>query len=158
MSTWRPHTTGVLIGGLVLILIALVTSYMVQNFHAPTTQVTLGSGVFASRLATSEISRDKGLSGMSKLDPNSALLMVFDTSDTWGIWMKDMKIPIDIVWLNAEKKVVYIVMNASPDLGTSKVFKPTDPAKYVLEIPAGTVKTAGIKVGNTAQFDIKEGN
>lgn len=155
MSKWRPHTTGILIVGLVLILVALVASYVVQNFHAPTTQVTIGSGVFHARLADTDLTREKGLSGVEKMAPNDALLMVYDTENTWGIWMKDMKIPLDIVWLDAEKKVVYIVMNASPDLGTSKTFTPTNPAKYVLEVPSGAVKTSGIKVGDTASFTIE---
>jgi uncharacterized membrane protein (UPF0127 family) len=67
-----------------------------------------------------------------------------------------MKIPLDIIWMNSDKKVIYIVTNASPDLGTSKTFKPETPARYVLEVPAGTVMSAGIKIGNTATFSITE--
>lgn len=153
MSRWRPHTTGILVGGLVLILVALAANYMLNTFHS-TTEVRLGSGVFNVRLAKTDTERKQGLSGVTKLDANDGLLMVFEKSDTWGIWMKDMKVPIDIVWLDDTKKVVHIVTNASPDLGESKTFTPKVPAKYVLEFTEGTVKGAAIKVGSVATFNI----
>ncbi|MDB5179649.1 MAG: hypothetical protein JWN12_281 [Candidatus Saccharibacteria bacterium] len=154
-NKWRPHTTGIVIGGLVLILVALVVSYMLRNFQ-PLTEVRLGSGVFSTRVAATDAARIRGLSGVDHLDANSGLLMIFQSDDKWDIWMKDMKIPLDIIWMNNDKKVIYIVTNASPDLGTSKTFKPEVPARYVLEIPAGTVKSAGIKIDTTATFSITE--
>jgi len=150
---WRPHTTGILISGLVLILIAIVISFMVNNFQQ-TNEVRLGAGVFNVRIASTDEARKQGLSGVEKLDANGGLLMVFDTDGYQGIWMKDMKIPLDIIWLNSEKKVVYIVTDASPDLGTSKIFTPKDLSRYVLEVPAGTVKSAGIKIGSVATFTL----
>ena len=154
MSVWRPHTTGILIGGVVLILIALVTVYVLNNFRA-TTDVRLGSGVFSARVAKTDAERQKGLSGVEKLDASEGLLMVFDKSDIYGIWMKDMKIPIDVIWLDSEKKVVHIVMDAQPELGDSKTFNSKQPAKYVFEVPAGTVKGAAIKIGDKATFNVE---
>jgi uncharacterized membrane protein (UPF0127 family) len=152
MSTWRPRTTGIIVGGLVLILVALVVSYMSINFQ-PTTEVRLGSGVFSTQLASTDAARVQGLSGVDHLDANGGLLMVFQSDSQWGIWMKDMKVPLDIVWMNNEKKVIYIVTDASPDLGTSKIFKPQEAARYVLEVPSGTVKSAGIQIGAVATFN-----
>ena len=93
MSKWRPHTTGVLVSGLVLILIALVASYMATNFQ-PKTEVRLGSGVFNVRLADTEPARVQGLSGTAKLGAHEGLLMVFEADAPHGIWMKDMNIPL----------------------------------------------------------------
>ncbi len=157
MRLWRPRTTGILIGGLVVIILAVAVSFIVTNFQ-PRVDVLLGSGDFSARLATDDTSRETGLGGVTTLNPNDALLMAFPTDDTWGIWMKDMKVPIDILWLNSNKEVIYIVTNASPDLGTNKVFKPTTKARYVLEIPAGAAAQDGIKVGASAQFSIDEGS
>ena len=83
------------------------------------------------------------------------LLMLFADDGQWGIWMKDMKIPLDIVWLDANKKVIYIVTDASPSLGTSKIFQPDNPARYVLEVPAGSVKSGAIKTGDAASFTLE---
>ena len=80
--------------------------------------------------------------------------MVFDSNDMHGIWMKDMKFPLDLVWLDSSKKVVYIVKNAPPETPTKTVYVPKDPALYVIELPAGSVQKAGIKTGDTAVFQL----
>ena len=114
--------------------------------------------MFSIQIANTDAERIQGLSGIDHLAANAGLLMIYQGDDKWGIWMKDMKIPLDIIWMNNEKKVIYIVTDASPDLGTSKIFTPMDPARYVLEVPAGTVKNSGIRVGGIATFDITEVN
>ncbi len=151
-STWRPTTTYFLIGGLALILVALVVSYAVATFK-PTTTIMLAGTVYDLWIADDDAKLQRGLSGVDRLPPNGGLLMKFPHDDTWGIWMKDMKVPIDIIWLNQHKRVVYIVKNASPELSTTMTFNPKEPARYVLELPAGSVDKAAIKSGNFASFD-----
>ena len=68
--------------------------------------------------------------------------------------MKDVKVPLDIVWLNSDKKVVFIVKNASPEGGANTIFTPKATARYVIELPAGTVASKAITVGLAAVFDI----
>jgi uncharacterized membrane protein (UPF0127 family) len=156
MSRWRPRTTGIIISGGVLVLLAIVV--IVIGIHLPTsTQVKLGTNTFDVQLASNDAARKQGLSGVEKMDANAGLLMNFHRDGRWGIWMKDMKIPIDIIWINSDKKVIYIVANASPKLGTSKIFEPNDPARYVLEVPAGTARNSSIRTGDIATFDIKGG-
>ena len=155
MSVWRPRTTGILIGGVVLVVIASAVAFMISTFH-PLTEIRMGSGVFKARIADDESERVKGLSGVSQLNPDDALLMVFDSDDKWGIWMKGMEVPIDILWLDSAKKVVHIVKNASPELSTETTFKPTDNARYVIEIPAGSVEKNNIKLGETTVFTINQ--
>lgn len=156
MSIWRPHTTAILVGGILLIIIAVAVAFMVSNFK-PTTDVKVRSGVFSVRLATDSVSRQLGLSNVENLKPNEGLLMIFPKADIWGIWMKDMKVSIDILWLDKDKSVVYIVKNASHELSTNKIFSSTSPALYVLELPAGAVQQYGIKVGDKVEFDVDEG-
>jgi uncharacterized membrane protein (UPF0127 family) len=151
---WRPATTRVLIVGFIILLIGLVTAFMATHFK-PTQEVRLASGVFHLWVADTEQERIQGLSGVEKLGPNGGLLMDFAAEDIWGIWMKDMKIPLDIIWLDKDKKVIYIVKDASPELSTSVVFEPEEPARYVLELSAGTVSRAGIKTGQTAEFSLE---
>ena len=155
MSKWRPHTTGILVSGLILILVALAASYILTNFQ-PTSELRLGSNVFNVKVAVTDETRERGLSGVNKLSANSGLLMIFAKDDKWGIWMKDMEIPIDIIWLDSNKKVTYIVTDASPELSTTETFIPKSPARYVLEVTAGTVKNSAIKIGDVATFEINE--
>ena len=84
------------------------------------------------------------------------MLFVFTTDDRHGIVMRDMKIPLDIIWLDRNQRVVHIVKNASPDLGESRVFQPVTPARYVLEVNAGTATRFNITVGSEAQFILPE--
>ena len=67
--------------------------------------------------------------------------------------MKDMNFPLDIVWLKSSKKVVYIEQNVSPDTGIDKTYYPHVPARYVLEMSAGNVKSKNIKLGQVATVD-----
>lgn len=150
--TWRPATTYILIGGLVLLLAALVGSFVLANFK-PTAEVRIGSGVYHLMIADTDEELQQGLSGVESLGANEGLLMKFSSDSTWGIWMKDMKIPLDIVWLNKDKQVVYIVKNAQPSSGTDIIYSPKEPARYVIELPIGSVNNAGIKKGMTATFD-----
>lgn len=149
---WRPKTTYILIGGLVLLLIALVASYIVSNFK-PTTDFRVGSGVYHLWIADNEARRIQGLSGVEKLAPYEGLLMKFDDDGLWGIWMKDMHVPLDILWIDKDKTVVHIVKNADPKLSTDTVFTPKRPARYVVELPAGSVDKAAIQIGGVVLFD-----
>jgi len=154
LFVWRRSTTIILVIGLVLILVGLVVSFALTTFK-PTTQVRIGSGVYSLWLADTEASRIQGLSDVDKLHLNGGLLMAYDTNDTHGIWMKDMNFPLDLIWLDSNKEVVYIVKNAPPENPARTVYSPKDTARYVLELPAGSVKKAGIKTGDTATFNLK---
>lgn len=151
---WRKQTWIVLIAGLVAILIALVASYAFAMFR-PTTDVRIGQGgVYSLWIASTDAELYQGLSGVERLPGNGGLLMDFKVSGTHGIVMRGMLVPIDIVWLDESKKVVYAVKEAPPHLGESKVYTPTTPARYVLELPAGSVKRSAIKIGDTAYFEL----
>lgn len=152
---WRPHTTAILLGGFAIILIALSISFMVNSF-APKTSVHVGSGFYDVDLANTDAARNKGLAGIDDLGVNGGLLMDFKSSGEWGIWMKGMKVPIDIIWLDQGKKVIYIKKGANPSTGTTVTYTPKSPARYVLELPAGSVDKSAIQIGQVAQFTLKE--
>ncbi|MFZ1301141.1 MAG: DUF192 domain-containing protein [Candidatus Microsaccharimonas sp.] len=151
---WRPHTTLILIFGAVSILIGLFISITVTAFR-PTTEVRLGSGVYALWVANTDADREKGLSDTDSLDVNGGLLMEFDTDRTHGIWMKDMNFPLDIIWLDKNQKIIYIVKNAPPEVPVSTIYRPKEAARYVIELPAGSVQGAGIKTGQIAEFNLE---
>ena len=155
--SWRPHTTVILVLGVVFISVAIVVSYITFNFR-PTAEVQLGSTVLRLWVADDETERVQGLSGVESLRADGGLLMDFRADDKWAIWMKDMLLPLDIVWLNSSKEVIYIVKNAQPELGTGTVMRPKSAARYVIELPAGTVDDAGIKTGQVASFEVEEPN
>jgi uncharacterized membrane protein (UPF0127 family) len=92
--------------------------------------------------------RIKGLSDTPYLPDNLVKLFIFDTPAFHSIWMKDMQYPIDILWVNANNKIIYIEENATPE-SYPNIFVPKDPALYVIETVAGFVETNQINIGDT---------
>ncbi len=95
--------------------------------------------------------REMGLSGRTNLPANTGMLFVFETPRTYGFWMKDMLFSIDMIWLSADKHIIYIEKNVKPET-FPKAFSPKDPALYVLEVKAGFSDKNNIKVGDTIKF------
>lgn len=156
METHKDFSAGPIIAAIVLMVIALVVFVILPNMLQTTNSLRIGDGIFRARIASNQTEREKGLSGVGKLEPDQALLMLFPTEGKWNIWMKDMLVPIDIVWLDKDKKVIFIVKEAQPEASTSTIFEPKAPAKYVIELPAGTVDSKAINLNATAIFDVNE--
>lgn len=104
---------------------------------------------FYTTIVQKEAELEKGLSGTDSLPADHAMLFVFPNADKWGIWMKDMNYPLDIVWLNEDRVVIHMEKNVSPS-SYPKAFKPDQPARYVIELPSGTIEKTGIVIGDPA--------
>jgi hypothetical protein len=88
-----------------------------------------------------------------KLDANAGMLFIFEQEGSYGFWMKNTLIPLDIIWLDKTKKVVYIKKNALPCSGDPcPVFQPQHNAFYVLEVNAGIVDEIGLAEGDYLTF------
>lgn len=98
--------------------------------------------------------RIKGLSGADKLSENSAMFFVFDQIGDYGIWMKDMKFPIDIIWISDEYVINHIEKNISPDT-YPKVFRSNIKSKYVMELNANFVDKYNLSVGDKLNIILK---
>lgn len=133
-------------------VIALTLFLIILPYSQARLPVWIGDSVFDARIAQTESELKRGLSGTKKLANNEAMLFVFAQEAKYSIWMKDMHIPIDVIWLDSKKNVVHIVRNMTP-LSYPKSFKPTVPARYVIEVPAGMAKTMNITVGSSATFE-----
>jgi uncharacterized protein len=138
---------------LVLLLVGAATVYILLPQLQPHTTLHLGDGVFTARVAKTGEERAKGLSDTGSLGDDQAMIFVYDTDGKWPITMKGMKYPIDIVWLDKDKKVVYIVKNATPASYPYDVFTPKEDARYVVEVVAGTTGKKAVTIRSTATFD-----
>ncbi|HEY4494543.1 MAG TPA: DUF192 domain-containing protein [Candidatus Paceibacterota bacterium] len=95
--------------------------------------------------------REKGLSGVKSLPENEAVLFVFDEAEKYGIWMKDMHFPIDIIWLDEAYRIVHVEENISPET-FPRVFIPPQKSMYIIEANSSFVDKNEIKVGNVLNF------
>lgn len=108
--------------------------------------ITAGETSFAVETVDTPAAREKGLSGRSALAEGHGLLFVFDEPGSWGIWMKDMNFPIDIVWARQDGTIITIARNVSPDTYPQAFYPATPDALYVLEVNAGAA--AGVAEGH----------
>lgn len=139
-------------GGLFLIGILLVTLKPQADSCPPELKnLQVGIAIYSLECAITPAERSQGLSGRSGLPENTGMLFVFEKPAIYKFWMKDMKFPLDIIWLDESKRVVFIEKNVSPE-SYPNYFAPTDDSKYVLEINAGQSDKYGIKVGDIAVF------
>ena len=133
-------------------ILVLVLSFLSENkkIEIPKT-LKIGGVTLNIEVADTNIKRELGLSGREGLQENEGLLFIFDKEDYWGFWMKDMNFPIDIAWLDKNKKIIYIKSDVS--LATyPEVFSPTAPALYVLEVNSRFFENHQIKIGDLAEF------
>lgn len=138
-----------------LLLIVVVGLSLAQRFTQPRTTLYLGDGVFATHVAATDAERQLGLGNIESLADNEAMLLAFARDAQWSIWMKDVEYPIDVVWLDGQKRVVHIVKNMPPSSYPDS-FSPDKPARYVVELAAGTVEKKAIRIGTVARFDMPE--
>jgi len=141
------------------VLFLLILGCISFSFHkitpSPRMQVmeaTLRGEQLLLEVADTPELRTQGLSGREKLSQGSGMLFIFDNMNLYGFWMKDMKFSLDIMWLDADKKIVYIEKNLSSDTYPT-IFTPASPAQYVLEVPAGFVDNSNVSLGDF--LDIK---
>lgn len=95
----------------------------------------------------------KGLSGRKSLGQDEAMLFVFQSPGIYKFWMKDMNFPLDIIWLDKDRKVIHIEHNLSPST-YPKVFGPDLPALFVLEVNSGIANNLSLSVGDEIFFNI----
>lgn len=111
-----------------------------------TITVFVGGTSFSVSIADTQEERRQGLSGTDALAEFTGKLFIFDTVDTHGIWMKDMNYAIDILWFDNSRQLIHIEEKVTPETYTLNrtIFRPDQPARYVLELSAGTVDALGI--------------
>ena len=102
-------------------------------------------------LADTPETRSRGLSGRSELSFDEGMLFVFPEDGAYGFWMKDMQIPIDIIWMSQAGVVVDMALNVSPDTYPASFF-PKTPARYVLEVAAGFAERYSVRIGDTVEL------
>jgi len=130
-----------------VVVLSATTLFSLLTFQRVNTLILPDGYDVRVELAETSEARARGLSGRSSLGANEGMLFLFPDRDRHGIWMKDMRFAIDIVWLDGET-VVHVVENAPPnDSPARPVYRPLTPANRVLELPAGSAEVHDISQG-----------
>lgn len=133
---------------LILIVIFIVVLFIIQkqkNNHVYK-KIIIGNIIVKTEIAESSAKKQKGLSDRNFLRKNSGMLFVFSKPDFYSFWMKNMKFPIDIIWIDDNFRIISIDKNVTPDTFPKKFISQL-PAKYVLEVSGGWTDKNKIKEG-----------
>jgi uncharacterized membrane protein (UPF0127 family) len=96
----------------------------------------------------------RGLSNRPFLSPRRGMLFVFPYISVQNMWMPSMNFPLDIVWIDSNKKIVKIEENVQPCSGNHncKSYSSVFPIKWAIELNAGDASRIGLNVGLQLSF------
>lgn len=99
-------------------------------------------------IAEDQNQRRKGLMNRTELAENQGMLFVYPDSELRAIWMKGTLLPLDVLFLSSDGKIISIYENLTPCVsGSCEIFDSRFPAKYILEVNTGFIKNHNIDVG-----------
>ena len=102
-------------------------------------------------VARSEIELGKGLMHRTRLPPDAGMLFVFGETSDHGFWMRNTLIPLDMIFIGEDGRIVGIVERAEP---LSTVNRSVGaPSRYVLEVNGGWTSAHGVRAGDRVRFE-----
>ena len=117
-----------------------------KTFSVPTHSADFAGVSLRLDYATAGAGREQGLSGRADVPDGYGMLFAFPESDYHGFWMKDMLVPVDILWLDEAGRAVSILSEVATST-YPHVFYPSAPARYVLETAAGFARSHMVATG-----------
>ncbi|MDX5319867.1 MAG: DUF192 domain-containing protein [Bacteroidota bacterium] len=101
-------------------------------------------------IADDESEITTGLMFRKKMEADRGMLFIFPDVNMRSFWMRNTIIPLDIIFISEDKTIVTIQKNTTPF--SEKSIPSSAPAKYVLEVNAGTSDYFGWKEGDTMDW------
>lgn len=109
--------------------------------------------VVAVEIAADDDRRAQGLMYRDRLDPGHGMLFLFAQDNVLSFWMKNTRIPLDMIFLDSNRRIVGIVESAPPcRFDPCPSYGPNAIARYVLEVAGGQARAHGLKKGDVLQF------
>ena len=118
--------------------------YPILPIHAPL-------GTVRAFVASTSAQQELGLGQRGSLPTDEGMLFPFAVPGDYGFWMKDMRFPLDMVWILPDKSAAGVTAGISPDTYPTVFFPPAD-ISYVLELNAGAAARLGIATGTQLVF------
>ena len=156
--TWRLHCRRLCIALLFGCLLACQPASDSETYYgSPGAPIGLPDGtIIQAELATTGEQVSRGMMFRTQLAADRGMLFVFSDMQPRGFYMFQTLIPLDIVWIDAGRRIVYISKDTPPCSSRNPSQCPTygegAPAQYVLELAAGQATAHGLKVGDRLNF------
>ncbi|ODS41869.1 MAG: hypothetical protein MSIBF_00450 [Candidatus Altiarchaeales archaeon IMC4] len=144
-----------LLGFLLLVIFGLFYNSGGPQTHHGNSAVCFGETCVDVEIADEPAERTMGLMYRDGLDKGRGMLFIFETESPYSFWMKNMKFPIDMIWINSAGGVVHIEADVPPCTSDPcQSYTPKGSAKYVLEVPANFTRKRGVAVGDVCQIRV----
>jgi uncharacterized membrane protein (UPF0127 family) len=105
-------------------------------------------------IANEEQLRADGLMYRDSLASDAGMLFFFPEEGEYPFWMKNTRIPLDMIWIDSARRIVHVKHDVPPcRTADCPSYPPNANAKYVLEVAAGVAKQHGLKTGDVLRFE-----
>lgn len=112
-------------------------------------RIHIGTHVFLAEVAADDASRMRGLMFREHLPGNAAMLFIFEHEQPLAFWMKNTLIGLDILYFDRHGKLVDLQANLPPcRIAECPAYPSARPARYAVELAAGTSAELEIKTGD----------
>lgn len=139
-----------IVGGLVILLCAaalFLAGTQKADKHSLPRTVRVGAEEYVLERADTYAEREKGLGGRESMCAECGMLFIFEAPGQYAFWMKDMRFPLDIIWLSGET-VVFVAYDVPSDF--PGIIEPAVSADRVIELNAGAAKN--LVLGERVRF------
>lgn len=138
------------------IMLIFVIALAIIRSNPKYNEVCFNDRCFFVELAITQQEKIDGLMFRESLDPDKGMLFVYEEEAEYSFWMKNVNFPLDIVWINGNREVIYIKRNFQPCMEDScEIAKPSQKAKYALELNADVLDEMSVEIGDKLVFHIE---
>lgn len=132
------------------IFVLEIVSFIFLFLTACSPTITLNTTTIAVEIADEPFEHQQGLMHRTFLPHNQGMLFIFDDEQQRTFWMKNTNMPLDIIFISADKKIVDIKQNFQPCTQEQCETYTSKSAHYVLEVNAGFTQRKKLTIGMQA--------
>jgi uncharacterized membrane protein (UPF0127 family) len=139
---------------LVALVIGLAVAIAVTTLWPKTSPVTLrmDGRTYTLEIARTASQQQKGLGERPSMPHDHGMLFAYSISGRYCYWMKGMQFPLDIIWLDANKRVIETRQNLSPNTYPESYCPSGSSTRYVIELNAGQAAEMHLRAGQQLDF------
>ena len=155
--SWRSRVRSSALAILMLVACSNPNSSPPAQLERPASgpRVTFPDGyVVHVEIAADDETRAQGLMYRDRLREHTGMLFFFPENGVYPFWMKNTLIPLDMIWIDEQRRIVKVIPNVQPcRADPCNSTDPGVPARYVLEVAAGVAAQHQLAAGNVLRFE-----
>ena len=143
----------ILIIVVIIIVYLLIVNFWPKGGSKVIFNTASGAHEYAVEVSDNKDTRTKGLMERDTLEKNKGMIFIFEEERIPAFWMKNMRFPLDMVFMDKNLKVVDYYENVPAcKADPCPHYLPNTNSKYVVEVNAGTVKEIGLTRGDMVEY------